>query len=219
MTCFHIFHDKNSAFKPLPRIWGLMPPFTSRLAIAAWTVLSCKVYCDRNAKKHIFGVIRFITGQASGNCWTWKRRIGDAASDCHRCGFSANEAPCCSQLSSPLAMWKTYTLTLTRKWCSQCTNVLRGCRIFKACNILHQCLDISPRFLYICSFMLLLLPLPSDAAHEPPDTELMASTYLAKRRKETGAQHFWWRIYGGFRAIHLWILQWKERSLYVFVFN
>ena len=148
MTWFHIFHDKNSAFKPLTRIWGLMPPFTSRLAIA-WTVLSCKVYCDRNAKKHIFGVIRFITGQASGNCWTWKRRIGDAASDCHRCGFSANEAPCCSQLSSPLAMWKTYTLTLTRKWCrSQCTNVLRGCRIFKACNIL-QCLDCPLDFFHL----------------------------------------------------------------------
>ena len=90
-------------------------------------------------------------------------------------------------------MWKTYTLTLTRKWCSQCTSNVLRCRIFKACNILHQCLDISPGFLYICSFMLLLLPLPSDAAHEPPDTELMASTYLAKRRKETGAQHFWYR--------------------------
>ena len=147
MTCFHIFHDKNSAFKPLPRIWGLMPPFTSRLAIA-WTVLSCKVYCDRNAKKHISlvssgssqdklqetplilshaaklcqaaivltaptvpkadsGFSRFAKVSSDGSvlapkrCWTWKRRIGDAASDCRRCGFSANEAPCCSQLSSP----------------------------------------------------------------------------------------------------------------------
>ena len=76
------------------------------------------------------GFSRFAKVSSDGSvlapkrCCTWKRRVGDAASDCRRCGFSANEAPCCSQLSSPLAMWKTYTLTLmTRKWCrSQCTS-------------------------------------------------------------------------------------------------
>ena len=51
----------------------------------------------------------------------------------------------------------------------------------KLATILHHSLDMSPIFRYSCSFMLLLLPLPSGAAHEPPDTELMASTYLAKR--------------------------------------